>query len=834
MDSPLKSNDESSTSGKIKLCLVECLKKLLLYGSILIIILLLEKFIFSLLSYILYFSFLAILFQIFLHLLIFRYFLLKMIFPGSDFFISKFLQYNKGRIEADKIYEELTDLKSSLSLFFDEEKPIEELKYFNSLYKNFKRSSIVINRFWEKFNKMQEKFNELSYDQNLFYQNITNLKLILEKSEIIKFINEIITKLKKEKLVNINDLIEEEKNKIIEKKENIKKLFDENGNIYIENLLAQLTDYIGEEYKIYSPRLIRNYFKNDLFASMNQLEIEIDKFNVLERKKLITKDGKAQLEYIIIKHNLKKNPKIKKLMIICGPNGQPYQAFLMFYPFKIYLNKGIDILSWNYRGYGFSTGSVSFNNMKEDVMHIYEEIKRRKIYDKIGVLGFSLGGIAACHLAGNAKDIKLLVSDRNFSQIDYIAKSFYFGDYLLYLYKILFMQESRSVENYLNANCVKIILNDPGDDIVNEEGSLKTEISEKLCNEIICSIDSENNSIELDNLETESTYSNFESTNISINNESEYNDNQIEIEDDDFNKNLNKVNSIKKNLILNSNDKSNYNLINHKFLKNEKNNKNQKTSTILDILLSSKKGAFISSLIKISKFLNSKSSPKNIQSSVIEFIKKNITDILEDFRSAGDNLSRITEINNYKYNQNLFVEDFFNNLFIWGTYHKLDDFGCIYNSTENIEIMMENNIDLFKTFLNSEEISNYKNLEIMENINIFYNYLLLIKKNINLIAIKTNRGIIKLSDGAKYENELIKLGRGNLVSITCGHNGKISEDENKVLKYYLNKSELFLDDKEINSNFNNDNDNDSSSKSTHSNSIEIDTSFSALGKSLED
>ena len=148
--------------------------------------------------------------------------------------------------------------------------------------------------------------------------------------------------------------------------------------------------------------------------------------------------------------------------------------------------------------------------------------------------------------------------------------------------------------------------------------------------------------------------------------------------------------------------------------------------------------------------------------------------------------------------------------------------------------MMENNINLFKTFLNSEEISNYKNLEIMENINIFYNYLLLIKKNINLIAIKTNRGIIKLSDGAKYENELIKLGRGNLVSITCGHNGKISEDENKVLKYYLNKSELFLDDKEINTNFNNDNDNDSSSKSTHSNSIEIDTSFSALGKSLED
>ena len=75
--------------------------------------------------------------------------------------------------------------------------------------------------------------------------------------------------------------------------------------------------------------------------------------------------------------------------------------------------------------------------MKEDVMHIYEEIKRRKIYDKIGVLGFSLGGIAACHLAGNAKDIKLLVSDRNFSQIDYIAKSFYFGNYLLYLYNIV-------------------------------------------------------------------------------------------------------------------------------------------------------------------------------------------------------------------------------------------------------------------------------------------------------------------------------------------------------------------------------------------------------------
>ena len=548
MDSPLENDNELSPSGKFKLYLFHFIKKLLKYLIILVIILLSEKLLFSLLSKILYFSFLTILFQIFLHLLLLRYLILKVMLPGSNFLISKFIQYSKGIIQAYKIYDELSNLKSSLSLFFDEKKPIEEIRHFNILHKNFKNSFILINHFWEIFNKMKEKFKELTYDQNLFYENIMNLKILLEKSEIIKFLNEIIIKLRKEKIVNLNDLSSEEKNKIIERRNDIKKLFDKKGNNIIENLMTQLVDYIGENYHIYSPRYIYNYFKNNLFASMNQLEIEIDSsFNVLERKKLITKDGKAHIEYIIIKNNSRKNQKIKKLMIICGPNGQPYQSFVMNYPFDIYLNKGIDILCWNYRGYGFSTGNINFNNIREDIMLIYEEIKKRKIYDKIGVHGFSLGGIAACYLAGNSKDIKLLVSDRNFGQIEYIARNYYLGNYLLYLYKILFMQDSRTVENYLNANCVKIILNDPNDEIVHDEGSLKTMISEKICNELITVFDSENNSIELDNLETETT---FENTNISINNDSDYNDNQIEIEDDDYNKNINKVNSIKKNLIL--------------------------------------------------------------------------------------------------------------------------------------------------------------------------------------------------------------------------------------------------------------------------------------------
>ena len=65
--------------------------------------------------------------------------------------------------------------------------------------------------------------------------------------------------------------------------------------------------------------------------------------------------------------------------------------------------------------------------------------------------------------------------------------------------------------------------------------------------------------------------------------------------------------------------------------------------------------------------------------------------------------------------------------------------------------------------------------------------------------------------------------------MNCGHNGLLSEEEDIVFKFYLNKSELFFSDKNKNEYDNNYLFNE------ENNEIEdLDTSFSGLTKSIDE
>ena len=810
MNSSLDENNELSFSDKLKLYLIYLLKKFCIIILSCLFTIFIEKILFSILSYFLYFSLLAIILQIILHLILLRYLVLKVAFAGLSFFITRNIQYKRGKIQASFILKELSIIKSSFELLFDEIKPVEEIKHFYTLQRNIRNAIIIIKSYWETFHKMKAKFNRLTYEQNLFYEHIHNLKDSLDTSEIINFLNKIIKKLREENTSNINNLLDKDKNEIIRRKNEIKKLLYPNAFSCINCLINQLVDYIGEHYQSYSPRYISNYFSNLLFASLHQFDVELKSYFIYEQKTLITKDGKAKLDYIIINHNTGIKQKIKKLMIICGPNAEPYQIFTRNISLNTYLNKGIDILCWNYRGYGFSTGKANFDNLRQDIISIYEEIKKNYNYDKIGIHGVSLGGIPACHLAGNIKDVKLLVSDRNFGQIENIAKNCFLGNVLVFIYKLLFIPSSNNVENYLNGNGVKILLNDPKDEIVTEEGALKTMISEKICNEFIKIKNFDSEIIELNNIENKYT---LEDTNDNINSI----DNQIEIEDDEHNNLKDNINS--NDISLKIKKKSSYDLIHQNSQTDEITKENNNNSSLLDILLSSDKNIFITSLIDISLFLKGEKDQEISDPDLLGFVMNNISEILKSFKSAGDSLYRINEVNNNKYNQTLFIENIFNNLIVWGTYDKLDDYGSVYYSTEFIEIMLDKNINQINTFLNSEIISKIKNTEIIKKINIYYNHLMTIRKRIKYIGIKRGKDFIYLKDGEKFENELIKL-RGNLVSLSCGHNGQLSEEENIVFKYYLNKSELFIDDEKQNDDKNNEIEN-------------LDTSFSELTKSMD-
>ena len=108
-------------------------------------------------------------------------------------------------------------------------------------------------------------------------------------------------------------------------------------------------------------------------------------------------------------------------MIICNPNAGFYEY--MYYSsewLEYYISNGINVVLWNYRGYGRSTGSPSPNNLKKDAEILYTHLKSARGCAKIGVHGQSLGGMVACHLARKF-NVEFVFADRTFCSIDSIV-----------------------------------------------------------------------------------------------------------------------------------------------------------------------------------------------------------------------------------------------------------------------------------------------------------------------------------------------------------------------------------------------------------------------------
>jgi esterase/lipase len=144
----------------------------------------------------------------------------------------------------------------------------------------------------------------------------------------------------------------------------------------------------------------------------------------------------------------------------------------------------IDILFWNYRGYGFSEGSADFTNSCEDILTIYDHVMEHFHYNKIAVHGLSIGGLPASYLASR-RNINLIIADRTFGSVDDIINSFPFANkFIYYLAKILFFPFVDNKENFMKSNCKKILMNDPEDRTIIDTFSLKTSISKKIINEL--------------------------------------------------------------------------------------------------------------------------------------------------------------------------------------------------------------------------------------------------------------------------------------------------------------------------------------------------------------
>ena len=96
----------------------------------------------------------------------------------------------------------------------------------------------------------------------------------------------------------------------------------------------------------------------------------------------------------------------------------------------------------------------------------------------IGVHGQSVGGLVASNLA-DLMGLDLLIADRTFTSL---ARVVYhtFPSVMYYLYCLLTRWDTESSQDYLDANCLKLLIFDNNDKIVSFPSHLKNGITQEL------------------------------------------------------------------------------------------------------------------------------------------------------------------------------------------------------------------------------------------------------------------------------------------------------------------------------------------------------------------
>ena len=175
-------------------------------------------------------------------------------------------------------------------------------------------------------------------------------------------------------------------------------------------------------------------------------------------------------------------------MIICNPNALFYQQMCISpnaYWLNFMLKRDINVLVWNYRGYGGSSikffETLSPYKSKRDAEYVLAFlVNNLGVKGRIGVYGRSIGGLTACHLAIKYNNlVKMLIVDRSFYELSPVLENKLKGAYTAKMFDLFSWKwRTRNHSNFINTtNCYKIVITDPLDDTVELFGSLSTGVA---------------------------------------------------------------------------------------------------------------------------------------------------------------------------------------------------------------------------------------------------------------------------------------------------------------------------------------------------------------------
>ena len=590
---------------------------------------------------------------------------------------------------------------------------------------------------------LDEQFNiyDKLYDY-VFNKTNNNNKLIrysmsrcqLEYYNLLKAINH---------KLNENDI----KKNLLDLKNNIDNIkmnsFNVNQNFENKKLLLQLNMLLKDfqkkvekydlcNYTYLSPAYLYNILFNDTFGSLSlnsiQFKKRLEEYNLEENftpknkihytlvtNKFDNKEIKNNcniLDNNLISENINFNE--SPLIIFCMPNGGCYELIPKI-KIDFYLKLGFSFLCWNYKGYGYSKGRANFSNCKYAILEVYDTIVNNPKYHfkKICVMGHSIGGVPACYLAKNRK-IDLLISDRNFCDITRLVNNFYCGKLLSTLIKILFIGNTDNIYNFFNSNLAninnngiikiknlnnrvnnyinKIIIYSPLDVLILNDSTVKSGVARYIIKNYIIYINTEN-------LQTIKNKENILDIIFNKNDKSTFINNFAALLHFYYNKDNNSINNKLNDIILNIKNENDNNIINQ---------------------------------------VNNNSNEQSVNDVLFSFFDK-------FFGICCDNLNYLSMHKLSLRRETIFLDNFFNNLLIWGV-QKGDDNSENYfefHSNKGKKILKEANDILIKYNSNKEKINMSPISRLIDNVSNDIKKILDVFENLDVVNQENQNNMIK-------------------------------------------------------------------------------------------
>lgn len=221
-------------------------------------------------------------------------------------------------------------------------------------------------------------------------------------------------------------------------------------------------------------------FKEGVFSNLSLMRLILQASCTCEQYWVPADNG--EIDCVIVKSDARAAD--IPIIIFCNPNGGLYEySCYQNQWLEFYVNNGIDLCLWNYRGYGRTKGTPTADSLRNDGQTVYNFLVKVKMYEKIGLHGQSIGAMVATYLA-RKNEADFLFADRTFSNLDSLV-----SEKVKLLNKNLFKCFSKwndsTVDDFLAAKCYKILTCDAEDQIVLEQASLKAGVAAlQNCNEL--------------------------------------------------------------------------------------------------------------------------------------------------------------------------------------------------------------------------------------------------------------------------------------------------------------------------------------------------------------